>query len=404
MGKKSGGLSRKIIIYTAAIALVTIVLFTAVSTITLITFKRYVVTKTENEFKINANRNLEREVISYSKILNSKIESQKDIAYLFGNLLEGEVIKFMRNREKRCYEDQLKPLFATAEIVLDLRSIMILNSDFRAVCIYPKSFTVDLNRILKNNKDRLRTIRNNKVTFIDFHINADNSVSYGYIFSIVENKRNIGYILFDINPEKVYSLIKTAQLHPYSQKYLWVINKKGTLIFDPQTIEHPQITLLDNVNLTDKSNGEALSLIVENDILKGKTGTSRYKFRNVDKFVGYTYLKEPGWGLGLTLPTNDLYAPLNRLSKEIDLGTLYALSAIGVLSAMVILMSITASLIGSRKVVKPILYDVDIINAIIKGDAKRRLPTGSNDELDDLARSINKLVELFVRIKEKLKE
>ncbi len=403
MGKKGGGLSRKIIIYTASIALVTIMLFTAVSTMTLIAFKKHVVTETEYEFKSNANRNLEREVTSYSKILNSKIESQRNIVYLFGNLLEGNVIKFMRNREKRCYEDKLKPLFTTAKIVLDLRSIMILNNDLRAVCIYPKSFTVDINRVLKSGKDRLR-IRNNKVAFIDFHINADSSVSYGYIFSIVENKKKIGYILFDINPEKIYSLIKTAQLHPYSQKYLWVINKKGTLIFDPQTIEHPQITLLDDVNLADKANGEALSLIVENDILKGKTGTSRYKFRNVDKLVGYTYLKELGWGLGLTLPTNDLYAPLNRLSKEIDLSTLYALSAIGVLSALVILMSITASLFASRKVVKPMLYDVDIINAIIKGDTKKRLPTGSNDELDDLAHSINKLVELFVKIKEKLEE
>ncbi len=400
MDKKSRGLSRKIIIYTASIALVTIVLFTAVSTITLIAFKKHVVTKTEHEFKSNAKENLEREVISYSKILNSKIESQKNVAYLFGNLLRGDVIKFLRSEGKKCYKDRLRPLFNTAKIVLDLRSITILNAKFRAVCTYPESFSVDINRILKGNKEKLQV--HNKVTFIDFHINADGSVSYGYIFSVAENKKNIGYILFDIKPEKLYSLIKTAQLHPYSQKYLWVINKKGVLIFDPQTIEHPQITLADNIDLTDKANGEALSLIVKNNILKGETGTSRYKFRNVDKFVGYTYLKEEGWGLGLTLPTNDLYAPLNRLSKYINLSTLYALSAIGVLSALVILMSITASLFGSRKIVKPILYDADIIDAVIKGDTEKRLPTGSNDELDELAHSINKLIDLFVKIKEKL--
>lgn len=397
MNKKSRGLSRKIIIYTASIALVTIVLFTAVSTITLIAFKKHVVTKTEYEFQSNANRNLEREVISYANILNFKIESQKNIAYLLGNIMRSNIIKFLRSGGKRCYRAKLEPLFNTAKIVLDLDSVTVLNAKFRAVCNYPESVSVDINKILKDKK-----LLHNRVTFIDFHINADGSVSYGYIFPITKDERNVGYILFNTSPKKLYSLIKTAQLYPYSQKYLWVINKKGVLIFDPKTIEHPQITLADNVDLTDKANGETLSLIVKNDILKGKTGTSRYEFRNVDKLVGYTYLKKLGWGLGLTLPTNDLYAPLNRLSKDIDLSTLYALSAIGVLSALIILMSITASLFATRKVVKPILYDAEIIDAVIKGDTEKRLPTGSNDELDELAHSINKLIDLFVKIKEKL--
>ncbi len=387
---KPNKLSKKIIAYSTSLVLITTIIFSSASILTLIMFKKYAVKKTENVFKENANNNLKREVSSYAMFLKMEMDSRKSIVYMFGKALDKDIDYLVRCRNKKV----LARIYGEINESMDIKSIAILDSQYNIKCQFPSSINV---QSLKNIVMK-KLNSSQRVEYIDFHINADRSISYSFVYLTKDKKQNPIYIVFDFNPYDIYALIKTAQLYPYSQKYLWVINNKGLLIYDPPTKGHPLITLLDNVDLTKEKNGEALSIIVKNSILKGKTGVSRYIFRGVDKFVGYTYIKELGWGLGLTLPTETFYAPLTTLSKDIDDKTIYTLSFLSIFSAFMILGSAIISMIVSKRITKPIMETIDAINAIIDGDRRKRVPSSGNDELNQLAESVNRLMEFVDQI------
>ncbi len=388
---KPNKLSKKIIAYSTSLVLITTIIFSSAAIFTLIVFKKYTVKKTESVFKENANSNLRREVMLYAKILKREMDSRKSIVYMFGKILDKDVDCLVTCKNN----DELEKIYGEINESLDMRAIGIINGHYDSICKFPSG--VDISSVISIMRLK-KSVSAQKVEYVDFHINKDNSVSYSYIYLTKDSKHNPVFIVFDFNPYDIYSLIKTAQLQPYSQKYLWVINKKGVLIYDPPAKGHPLITLLDNVDLTKEQNGEALSEIVQNEILKGKTGISRYVFRKVDKFVGYTYIKELGWGLGLTLPTEIFYAPIIKLSKDIDEKTVYTLSFLSIFSAFMILGSAAVSMVVAKRITKPILETIDAIHAIIDGDRSKRLPTGGNDELDQLAESVNKLMDFFDKI------
>jgi HAMP domain-containing protein len=358
---------------------------------TLIVFKKYAVKKTEKVFKENANSNLKREVVFYAKTIKREIRSRKSIVFMFGNIFDKNIDNFLNCTSP----EEITKIYGEINESLDIRDIAVLDSNLGIKCKFPKN--LDISSAVNSIK-HLSKVSPQKIAFIDFHINNDKSVSYSFVYLTKDRLNKPAYILFDFNPYDMYALFKTAQLRPYSQKYLWVINKQGILIYDPPAKAHPLITLPDNVDLTKENNGEALSVIVKNYILKGKTGVSRYIFRNVDKFVGYTYIKELGWGLGLTLPTETFYAPITNLSRDIDEKTIHTLSFLSIFSAFIILLSASVSMAVAKKVTKPILETIDAINAIISGDMSKRLPTAGNDELDHLAESVNKLMDFFDKI------
>ncbi len=391
---KINKLSKKIIIYTTSLILLVTLIFTVVSMSALMMFKKYTINKTENTFKDNANRNLEREVVFYAKILKKAMDSRSKTVFMFGKMLDKEIEAYKNCKNKNFLTD----IYEEMNQSFDIRDIEILNSNFKVLCKFPEYIdTSSIPSLLKETvKPTDRFI--SRIRYIDFHKNSDNSVSYSYVYLTKANDKSPIFVVFDFNPYSMYSLIKTAQLYPYSQKYLWVINRKGVLIYDPPTKNHPLITLLDNVNLTNPKNGLTLSEIVKNKILKGGTGVSRYIFRNVDKFVGYTYIKELGWGLGLTLPTEEFYAPIINLSRDIDVKTIHTLSVLSIVNAIIILIGVTVAMFVSKKITSPINRTIEAIDALIKEGELKKLSIEGDDELQELALSVNKLMDFFDKV------
>ncbi|WP_035587614.1 HAMP domain-containing protein [Hippea jasoniae] len=378
-------LSTKVLVYTTIIVLITMIVYTISSVLTIMALKKYSVTKVEKTFKENADENLEKEVTSYARILKENMDAKKSISFLFGEIIESAINKNDSN--------VLEDVYNKMNNILDLRLVAVFDSNSRLIDSFPKFEPTEvLGRYVKG-LGKSNTI--SKVSYFDFHLNKDNSVSYTFVYCGRDSKRRPLYVAFDYNPYSVYSLIKTAQLEPYSQKYLWVINKRGVLIFDPPTKEHPLITLIDHVDLTDPKNGKELAYIVKNEILKGKTGIARYVFRGVDKFVGYTYIKELGWGLGLTLPTEIFYKPIKALSKDIDDRTMYTLALFGLISSLIILFTIVSTYLIAKKVVDPINRTYEAIEALLNGDYSKRLPDSDSEELSKLSKAVNKLIDFF---------
>ncbi len=388
---KINKLSKKIIIYTTSLVLTTTLIFTVVSMSTLLMFKKYTIRKTENVFKDNADRNLEKEVVFYAKILTKTMESREKTVYMFGKILDKST-DFYSN----CTDTTLlSNIYENINQSFDIRDIEILDSQFKPKCKFPEYIDTSVIPSILKKKLKSSIKHTSRIIYIDFHKNGTGNVSYSYVYLTKDQNQSPVYVVFDFNPYGIYSLMKTAQLYPYSQKYLWVINKKGILIYDPASKSHPLITLLDNVNLTNPKNGIILSKVVKDKILKGGTGVSRYIFRNVDKFVGYTYIKKLGWGLGLTMPTEEFYAPIINLSRDIDTKMIHTLSILSIINAIVILLSIVVAMFVSKKITSPITQAISVIDAAINGDKLKKLTTEGDDELKELVLSVNKLVEFF---------
>ncbi len=386
---KINKLSKKMIVYVTSLILTATLIFTTISMLTLLAFKKYTVNKTEQVLKNNAYKSLERGVVFYAKILERAMRSRKKTVFMFGKIMDKNINSYYKC-SKTAY---LSDIYEEMNQSFDMRDIEILNSNMKTLCRFPQYIdTAALPKILKHTLSRASELPN-RVKYIDFHINKDGSISYSYVYLTKDTNNNLIFIVFDFNPYNVYSLIKTAQFYPYSKRYLWVINKKGLIIFDPSTENHSLITLTDRVNLTNAKNGEVLSDLVKNRILKGGTGVSRYIFRNVDKFVGYTYIKDLGWGLGLTFPTETFYAPIINLGRTIDTKTIYTLSALSIINAFVILLTIIITMMAAKRFTLPITLIINAINDITNGRTKGKLTVEGNDELSELAESVNKLMD-----------
>ncbi|WP_025209495.1 PDC sensor domain-containing protein [Hippea sp. KM1] len=381
-------LSTKVVVYTTTLVLITLFIFSMSSIFTIMALKKYALKKTENVFKENADENLEREVVSYAKILKDAMDAKESISYMFGEAVEKEITS-----NKHQLPELLQSVFSEMNNVLDMRVIAIFDSNGKLLDRYPTFECVD---VLKRYVSKLaKSEAVNRIKYIDFHINKDESVSFSFVYFGRDSKKKPIYIVFDYKPYDMYSLIRTAQLYPYSQKYLWVINREGVLIYDPPSKQHPLITLTDHVDLTDPKNGKLLAEVVKDKILKGETGVARYVFRGVDKFVGYTYVEKYGWGLGLTLPTEIFYKPIQDLSKDIASKTIYTLALFGLFSVIMILSTIVLAFFISRRITVPINETANAVEAILKGDYSRRLKPSGTEELDKLAEVVNRLLDYF---------
>ncbi len=392
MSKGINTLSGKIIVYTTSIVLITTIIFTTVSISTLIIFKNYIIRKTEKTFKENAQLNLEKEVLFYAQTLKKAMDMRSSISYMFGKLIEHAL------NNSPCSNEILSSAFDEISQTLDLREIIVLNSKMKVICHFPAYIdTLSAIHFLEKNIAKIKH-STRRVVYLDFHVNKDNTISYSFVYLAKTKNHEPFYILFDFYPYNIYSLIKTAQLKPYSQRYLWIVNSKGEIIYSPPTGDHPAITLIDRINLANNEGSKLLSLIIKHHLLKGESGVARYRFGKVDKYVGYTYIRKLGWGLGLTLPADMLYAPINKLSRDINRKMLYALSVLSIINTLVVLVSIIVAMRVAKKLTRPIEMTTEAIEAIVHGEKCVKIPSCGRDELGKLTEAVNKLMDLLDKV------
>jgi len=368
-------LSTRIIVYTTSLVLFVLMIFSVSSIITIMSLRNYSLKKVEKIFKENADENLQKEVISYAKILKGDMNAKKSVSFMFGEVIDKNISP---NHEKTL--DFVRDIYGEINNVLDLRDIAIFNYRGKKILQYPDFEDVTL--LSEFVKKLVNKPVSQKIFYYDFHENRDGSVSFSFVYTGKSRNRSPLYIAFDYNPYNFYTLVKTAQLYPYSQKYLWVINKRGLLIYEPPTKEHSLITLSNRIDLTNPENGQALANIVRSEILKGRTGVAKYTFRGVEEFVGFTYVKEFGWGLGLTLPTEVFYKPINALNMDINAKTIFTLALFGLFSSI-------------GRIINPINRTAEAIESILKGDYSIRLPKSGIVDLDKLADAVNRLMDYF---------
>jgi HAMP domain-containing protein len=107
------------------------------------------------------------------------------------------------------------------------------------------------------------------------------------------------------------------------------------------------------------------------------------------KTSGYNY--KDGEIVGLEL-TGVPIADVNALAME------RTLVAVGLLTVMFGLIFVTINILVRRNLISPILEITNAAHAVVKGDLDRALDIQRNDEIGDLARSVELLRRSFAQV------
>jgi len=361
--------------------LVVSVLFSAISVYNLITLKKFFVNSSRKILEEHANHYLINEVQNYAKIIEVNLDTKEKMF--------NAIVDFLKKTKNP--PEFIPNIYAVMSKNLNIRGIAMLDKDFSCSYAYPKN--VSFEEAIAQIKAKNYKPYSKNSYFIDFYLSKNKNAYFAFFYPF----KNNSYILFEIDPAGIFSILKSAQIKPMSDKYLWMTNHKGVLVFDPPVKEHPLITLKDNVDLTNPENGEKLAYLMNNYMLKGKSGASVYTFYGVEKYVGYTSIPKTGWVLGLTLPITDLLKDITTLHHQINSKMILLLSVFSFFSVITIVIALLFSLHVSNKIVKPILDATNTINSIILGDVSRRIAYESNDELGELVRSVNNLMDALAQ-------
>lgn len=389
--RKFVSIGSKITAASVSVILISVIVLFFISVVGLIYFKNSALKETETTFEKQIKESLECKATALSTKIKITLRDKICAVGVIGECLKNRVCMYTKTKNPSFIEE-MKDKFPFFHDRIGARCIALYTKE-GLILKYPLK-----KPIISITPEKIETTcQSEEGCFIDFHINEDGEISYSVTVPIICRGRFVAVLFVDFDPDDMYAILQAEQPEERSEIYAWMINKKGILIFDPPTTAHELITLKDNVDISSPKEGEALAKIVKNHILKGKTGSSRYIFRGIDKFVGYSYIKETGWGIGLTYPTKELFVPINDLKENINNRIILILVIISLFSIFIIFVAVAVSFWLSKRLVKPVLESIDTINRIIEGDISRRLEAKHNDEIGKLAEAVNRLMDSVAR-------
>ncbi|MCK4277924.1 MAG: HAMP domain-containing protein [Desulfurellaceae bacterium] len=389
--RKFVSIGSKITAASVSVILISVIVLFFISVVGLIYFKNSALKETETTFEKQIKESLECKAAALSTKIKITVRDKICAVGVIGECLKNRVCMYTKTKNPSFIEE-MKDKFPFFHDRIGARCIALYTKE-GLILKYPLK-----KPIISITPEKIETTcQSEEGCFIDFHINEDGEISYSVTVPIICRGRFVAVLFVDFDPDDMYAILQAEQPEERSEIYAWMINKKGILIFDPPTTAHELITLKDNVDISSPKEGEALAKIVKNHILKGETGSSRYIFRGIDKFVGYSYIKETGWGIGLTYPTKELFVPINDLKENINNRIILILVVISLFSIFIIFVAVAVSFWLSKRLVKPVLESIDTINRIIEGDISRRLEAKHNDEIGKLAEAVNRLMDSVAR-------
>lgn len=195
-------------------------------------------------------------------------------------------------------------------------------------------------------------------------------------------KDGSGAILGVITTRVSWSLIERLadEIHEGKTGYAYIVNRDGEIIAHPGKAKILKENLL-------KSRDADLSSVAGR-MTKGEKGTGAYTYEGVSKHVaftpsrGYGEFKGLGWSFAAVVGDDELFAPIYNLRSIL----------LVILAATALLMAVVALLIA-RRVANPMLEGVGFAQAVATGDMTRSLEVKTGDEVGELGRALNSMVE-----------
>ncbi len=169
--------------------------------------------------------------------------------------------------------------------------------------------------------------------------------------------------------------------------YVYLVQGDGLIIVHPD-----KNTTMKNNLLQDKSVDANLRQAT-GQVTQGREGVARYTWNKVEKYMGYAPVSGVNWGLCVNVPVAEVTEQLSTM-KEIAIGT-------PLLIALIII--VIAGILINRLVTRPLSRISDKLKDF-NNDLTLRLQSGSKDEIGDLAKWFNDLLQDLHKIISKVAE
>ncbi|MGI6656503.1 MAG: methyl-accepting chemotaxis protein [Desulfobulbus sp.] len=201
--------------------------------------------------------------------------------------------------------------------------------------------------------------------------------------------RILGVLLARVDATRLSAITDTIK---YGQNgYSYMVDDKGVLIAHAN-----RQFVLDQKNFLEegKTNPDFKNVSATlQRMIRGESGFDQYPFMGQDRFFGFAPVEGTGWSIAVGAIQDDVFAPVYQMRRMITLAS-FVFFAVGIVAALFI----------SRMVLLPIKDCVRTIQDLIRGisagegDLTKRLPVETKDEIGDLAKYFNTLIETLQRV------
>ncbi|UQZ37526.1 methyl-accepting chemotaxis protein [Paenibacillus sp. PK3_47] len=191
-----------------------------------------------------------------------------------------------------------------------------------------------------------------------------------------------GGVAFSVTPEIIIEMAKN--IHVAETGYGYVISGKGEYYTYTDTSRIGK-------NIADYAREPQVKKAVDS-ILGRESGTETYEGENGETII--TYFKTvPGtdWKLLISVPESEIYA---KVTSAQQLAVIFGI--------IVILIVVLVSLYLTRRIVKPIVAVSGVMARVAEGRLGERVAVHSNDEIGQMSRSINHMIESLAGIVSKI--
>jgi methyl-accepting chemotaxis protein len=199
--------------------------------------------------------------------------------------------------------------------------------------------------------------------------NGKNKLTMSTSISNYKNQVS-GTLVFHIDFDNIIK--KMPNLKFGESGYVFIINKEGDLLY------HPNNTTNQNVNLLDYRNSNIDKIIY--DIKENKKGVREYTIENQEKLSFYQTFKN----IGVIVSINE--NEYQNKSIDIKIKIFY-------ICLIAVIIAIFIAFVVARNFIKPIKEFIKLMKEVEKGDISGRIKIKSNDELELLAESFNKMLD-----------
>ncbi len=193
-----------------------------------------------------------------------------------------------------------------------------------------------------------------------------------------------GALMAEVNLKFMWDLVDNINVGNTGVAY--VVDMKGTLIAFGDTsrvLSGENLTYLDEVDEFVGGNESAHK--IESEISKG--------IRGDDVVTTHVHLKNPDWAVVVELPVQEAY---EDVTQEIKLSVL--------VMVLCIFLVVVVGIYLSKRITKPIIRLRNATGEIGKGKLDTKIDVKSKNEIGDLARSFNKMVESIHQTEGALRE
>jgi len=199
------------------------------------------------------------------------------------------------------------------------------------------------------------------------------------------NNTRKGFIVVNLDWRLAWKLLKN---HAYGQSgYAFIINHTG------EVLSHPEHSFKDHVNFSESQFGE-LSTIVKEKMLMNKSESEKYQLHNVQNIIYFMPLKigNEQYSIAATTPANEFLkiAQEIKINAKDNFAKTKSIVIIGIVVS--VLVAIIIGFLISRSINNPLMKVIQFSKQVSEGDLSQKLDINRNDELGEMANSLNNMV------------